>query len=688
MPKPGHFILHSRAVPPLVAGNYTFEAEQEVAGGPTEPYTGHVRITSPRFGLPPDQILSTFPPANAEGAFEARLPQIVLRRRTLPWERQVDPASRATPWLALVVIAEGEGQLSGETPVRDCITPGVTLTGPNDVATGVYLGVSETVVKKIFPAKEDLQLLAHVREVDLGDTELAVGDDDGFLAVVLANRLPQFDRVNCKPVRYMACLINLEGQFADLPDQDDFATPTFDHSVVVQDVRVLAASRQLVPDKFVMGTGVAPDAVNRLEGFNDVAEQSVGHSDALGPKVQGSVKAGAPLTSIAQSWQTTQANVSQLAVSAAPEEAGRLVRDAMSAGFRLPVEWYVAERTFRFPVLAHWSFTCTGAGSFETLMQGLDVGLLGTMPADPFAKPRPDCLPPPGGTAPPPTDPPRPAPELTETGHISLSHLTRRGDALRAWYRGPFTLHVTERAQPDADGHLPLAHTSDQLRRVVPDGREDLSLAAAFEIGRLLALSQPSVVAALIRWRREQFGAERARRLSRLALTDTVVFDRVAVGTIADIGMLAGKQFILEAAKDPDAVLAPARPLADPGRPLTYLDGDLDEIVAAGFGIPLERVRDLASRVGVVSALNSVAVPEAGARRFGRADAEALRRGLAGAVDEITAGVLATRVVQPVRGGLAEVLTPRAAALAGETEGRDALDELLDAASRTKGESS
>ena len=53
------------------------------------------------------------------------------------------------------------------------------------------------------------------------------------------------------------------------------------------------------------------------------------------------------------------------------------MRDAMTAGFRFPVDKIVLEKVYRFPVLAHWSFTCTGAGSFETLMQGLDVGLLG-----------------------------------------------------------------------------------------------------------------------------------------------------------------------------------------------------------------------------------------------------------------------------------------------------------------------
>ena len=54
-------------------------------------------------------------------------------------------------------------------------------------------------------------MLCHLREVDLADTELALGDDDGYMAVVLGNRLPQ------PGVKYLACLVNLEGQYGRLP---------------------------------------------------------------------------------------------------------------------------------------------------------------------------------------------------------------------------------------------------------------------------------------------------------------------------------------------------------------------------------------------------------------------------------------------------------------------------------------
>jgi hypothetical protein len=660
MPRPGHFILHASATPPLTAGDYVLEGTQALTGGSIEPYRGHVRVTSPRYRLPPDQLLSTYPPANAEGAFEARLPQVVLRRRTLPWERQVAPGDTAHPWLALVVIAEGEGQLSAESDVKDCVTPGTTLDGPNDVARGVYLAVSRTVVDKVFPTADDLPLLAHVREVDVNDTELAMGDDDGFLAVVMANRLPQFDRATCQPVRYMACLINLEGQLGALPPAVP-PLPQFDAVVHVQDLRALGKAT-LDTDQFAMGT-VDIDASALLTLRPDGSGRRTDVRTVQQPPEQRSATS--------DSWRTTQTTIGQVAVSATANEAARVVREEMKAGFRFPVEALVREPVCRFPVLAYWSFTCTGAGSFETLMQGLDVGLLGTLPADPAAPPRPDCIPEGAGTAPPPAPPTRPEPEATETGHIGLRHVTRRGDDLRAWYRGPFTLHVTERTEPAPGTTLPLAHTSDHLRRVVPDGREDLGLAAAFEIGRLLALSQPSVVAALARWRREHFGAARARALAEKAAEGVAMLGPAFKGTIQELGQLAGRQLVLESAKKTEKVLARKRPLADPGRPIEILTGDVDRIAADGLGFSLDAVRTNADVLGVVAALSKQEVPVV-KTRF--SEAATLGDGLTLVVDQLTEGAT-RRVGPPGFAGIAESSAPGA-----NQPARDALDELIDAA--------
>jgi hypothetical protein len=660
MPNTGQFVLHAMANPPLKAGDYTLQGRQDVAGGPTEPYDGHLRITSPRYSLPADQLLSTFPPANSEGAYENRLPQVVIKRRTLPWERAPAPGKDATPWLALVVIAEGEGTVSGDTPVAQCVTHGVTLTGPNDVATGTYLSVPQTVVDKVFPTEDDLPLLCHVREVDVRDTELANGDDDGFLAVVLANRLPQYDRTADKPVRYVACLINVEGQLDVLPKPPPDFVGQFLATDVVFDVRPLAAAVAVDTDRFVMG-GVASEAPQfGASALRALAPREIGPGETAARAAQPSTPAAAKGTSA--QWATTQAKVERAALSADREEAGRVVRDVMLEGFREQVEHYVlAEPVYRFPVLTHWSFTVSGSGGFEPLMLGLDVGLLGTAPAPPKVAPG----------APPPPPKPRPDAELSETGHVGLPHLTRRGEQVRAWYRGPLATHPTTRDEPDAEGRLALAHVSDQLRRVVPDGREDLSLAAAFEIGRLLALSQPAIVRALMAWRAEQFGAERARQLVSALSGAAAAIQPALKGAAHDLGALIGRRLVLAAAEDPAAALAPSRPLVDPGRPLPFArDGGIEQLIAEGFGFSLDDVTKRAQRLGAAGALRAttVAVAQADEREplLEGAAVERLRDGLGEAVDRLTADALKTKIDAPA-GGARRARRRRA----------DALDELI-----------
>ena len=174
--------------------------------------------------MPPDQILSTFPPAGSQGDWRERLPQIVLKRRTLPWERNPDPAhdpETSPPWLALVVLADGEGTLVSDVDPAQCVSAGVDLGAEADVPLGKYLEVSKDIVDKVFPCRDELDLLCHVRRVDLSDTELALGDDDGFLAVVLSSRLPQpappaTAGQPAQPLKYTAYLVNLEKQLDKL----------------------------------------------------------------------------------------------------------------------------------------------------------------------------------------------------------------------------------------------------------------------------------------------------------------------------------------------------------------------------------------------------------------------------------------------------------------------------------------
>jgi hypothetical protein len=135
---------------------------------------------------------------------------------------------------------------------------------------------------------------------------------------------------------------------------------------------------------------------------------------------------------------------------------------------------------------------------------------------------------------------------------------------------------------------------SDQLRKLVPDGREDLAQAAAFEIGRLLALSQPAVISALMRWRRQRFTIERAAHLGDLIRPALgLLLPEIAWLRRPDLGDLVSKQLIRAAGANPERVLAPVRPLADPARPLDLLGQSLDTVIARGLGIPAAAVQAL-----------------------------------------------------------------------------------------------
>lgn len=588
LPPPGTFRLYPFAEPPLPAGRYTLTADVTGLPGPVEAMPAVVDVVAPRYTLPPDQILGTFPPAGARGSFSSRLPQVVLRRRTLPWERSPDlvPGGTPTPWLALVLLAEGEGELHADLPVEQCVTAGVALDAERDVPKGACIEVPQRVVAAVFPTREDLALLAHVREVDISDTELAMGDDDGWMAVVLANRLPQPN------TRYLACLVNLEGQYDELPEVPDVELELdYDRLVTIVDLRAVAQNTfgaASTLDRAAMGLPGVPSPADAGDlgsvlGAGPGPSPSLGREAAPGPVVR---SAAGPAARTGAGWAAGAATATSATPSGSAISGDKMganaAKLALADGFSFSAS-VLLERTLRFPALAYWSFTCDERGDFQYLADHVTSRLLGYLP-DPDVPDTPDGdAAPPGGPPPPAARPEpagaRPLPLVAETGHVVLDAVTRRGDATRAWFRGPLGPTPVERGttRPDGDDRPPLAHHADQLRRVVPDGREDLGYAGAFEIGRLLALSQPGVAAALGRWRQEAFGAARVRSGTTDAVADappalaelTGRPDPLADDTPERLRAAgAGRRMVralFQVLGDDPEVIAPSRPLADPG---------------------------------------------------------------------------------------------------------------------------
>jgi hypothetical protein len=428
-------VLFDDILPPLEDNTYRVTVETDVTidgtappldPNSTDPLTkqSFFTIQGPRFQLAPTEVAGVFPPSNGHGSFSETVPHIVLLRRTLPWERPLDPANKIpaatvqpgdatppaapAPWLALLVFAEGETfQILKNLPLEQIVGPSIYAdlgSPPNVNCDAVQTDLST--LDSLLPYVEELTLLTHVRQVNIDDRELNIGSTNGFFAVVMSNRLLSTN------TNYTACLVSLEAR-------SDIVSPG-------------PSSPQIMP----------PDAAARPEGI--VA------------RPEGIVAFPSPV----------------------------LIGAVGTIGFINPIVYF--NRSVQLVLLHSWKFATTGAGSFRDLMQGLNVAMYGSV-ANPGHPP------------------------LTDTCHIPMDMQDRAGEPEKVFYRGPLTPFQLTR---DALGPY---HSADQCVRATPEtGGKDISYAAAFEVGRLIAASDKSLASALMQWRRDAYTqASRADTLLR-----------------------------------------------------------------------------------------------------------------------------------------------------------------------------
>lgn len=146
----------------------------------------------------------------------------------------------------------------------------------------------------------------------------------------------------------------------------------------------------------------------------------------------------------------------------------------------------------RLVSLASWTFSCLSEGlNFRNLMQGLDVGLpqLSDVTSPPIFSPP---------AASPPVDAQAVMQAAYQLGYVPLNYATMQGEQTAAWCRGPLVPFATQRTE-----RLPF--TSADAAKIYDEntGMFDLSLAVAWQIGRLLALADKEFSVALLNWQRE-----------------------------------------------------------------------------------------------------------------------------------------------------------------------------------------
>lgn len=263
----GDVEFFDKMIPPLLAGDYSVTLAQTVDYGSTPATfqtTQNFSVQAPRFSLNPADVQSVFPAAGSTGKFENVLPQIVLNKRTLPWEHLLQKGDTpGTPWLALLVL-DGE-QIS--VPAGSTSSPSDTLAASfplgsvaNLNAAGVLgpvishldygqadtdvvrtIDLSVDTFKTLVPRESELSMLAHCREVNMEHKEVLDMKYSGWFSLVVANRFP----INPdKPTRQLVHLVSLEGFKPYLTANPSFPAGT----AVVRLISLFSWSFTCLPD--------------------------------------------------------------------------------------------------------------------------------------------------------------------------------------------------------------------------------------------------------------------------------------------------------------------------------------------------------------------------------------------------------------------------------------------------------
>lgn len=256
--------FYDNYIPTLPAGTYQIKVTQEITQPegetnpiPTIPYpplTQRVSVAGPRFSLDAADVHRAFPAKGATGSYDQYLPQLVMNKSELPWERPVPYTGNTQkdapyPWLALVVFGADElllpdpnggppqapptdlgnanPTLTGSFPLAQVLTdssvspgPPANSRGPAISAAELDLGQSLTdtwckviditadTFNRLLPARQDLPWLCHVRKVS---TEAKQSSAPAWYSACIANRFALAPSGNAPSRKNIVHLLSLEG---------------------------------------------------------------------------------------------------------------------------------------------------------------------------------------------------------------------------------------------------------------------------------------------------------------------------------------------------------------------------------------------------------------------------------------------------------------------------------------------
>lgn len=444
--------FHQHHLPGLTAGEYEIFVEQEVnrQGANIDKFITDIRkfsVRGDRFAFRPADVQAVFPPAGSLGDHSNVLPHIQLHRSTLPWERRADQNSSETPWLALLLFYEGE--VSGPKVVSlkdlsggDAKFPAfVKERGQNDDDKVTVIDVPRATLEAILPGKDELAMLAHVREADdyvISDQTLAALKTDKFPDDVLVKLAALKDREFVEVDQLLDALKIAIGSQQTKQYQDKIV----DRAAKLVETAVIIGARLPQPNGVSVAHLVSVEGRYNAKGFN---YQDAKETDPI-----------------------------------------RLVS------------------------LQSWRFACVDhKQSFTGLLTHLNrTQCVLRLPACDAAA----------------------ANDFLAMGAAPLWHRLRQGDKTVSWYHGPLAPAENRLREEDSSAPDFPVRSADGLIRYSPStGMFDVSYAAAWELGRLLALQSKSFSVKLYNWKRAH--AQQLRQIEEELLHASPLDDGSGQGT-------------------------------------------------------------------------------------------------------------------------------------------------------------
>lgn len=331
--EPGQIRFHQWCEPPIEPGDYQLSLSQKVQELETD-YQNELKfsVSGPRFSLDPADIYCVYPPDNTSGEYGNSLPHIVFTRRTLPWERSITGKLREKddkrPWFALLVL-DREDFVDKQFPLvktrqlkelvepefeheAEYYGPKVRLTTYEDPAELCQtIDLPGSLFQSIAPSMQDLDKLAHVREVNTDAKETLSYLADGWFSVAVGNRFSKVKSVNntSKDVETRVYLVSLEGLADYLPDESEprnklakpvrmavlsswcfFTGEANSFKIAMDEVETAPLSLTFLPEKAVEeshGTDTVEQENNAVKQVKDAFTQGytgLNHSTRLGEK--------------------------------------------------------------------------------------------------------------------------------------------------------------------------------------------------------------------------------------------------------------------------------------------------------------------------------------------------------------------------------------------------------------------